>query len=65
MKQWALSVHGTEVVEKARELYETDFGKVLFEEDCKYDGDCSLSASDEDEVYRYLGKAKTLLEDSL
>lgn len=51
--------YGLAVVEKATDMYETDFGKVFFAEDCKYDEDCPL---DQDRQIEYLNRAKIICE---
>jgi hypothetical protein len=53
-KNKALNYYGSKVVEKARDLYETDSGKVLFTEDCKCEDD---RPADPETIKEYLGKA--------
>lgn len=57
-KSKAINLYGIKVIDKARDLYETDFGKVLFPEDCQYDEDIS---PDEEERLEYIGKAHYIL----
>lgn len=55
----AVTKYGAEVVEKATDMYETDFGKVFFIEDCKQDYDCPLAYLSQIE---YLDRAKIICE---
>ena len=54
-KEDAIAKFGVEAVEFARQMYETDFGKVLFVEDCEYEEDSPLN--DQDELLGYLIRA--------
>lgn len=49
LKSEAVARWGSDTVEEARDYYETDFGKYLFQEDCPEDEWC---ASDEDQIER-------------
>ena len=61
-KQQAVDKFGKNTVELARDLYETDFGKVLFEEDCEYPEDCALN--DIVAVMGYLMRADKMNKDA-
>lgn len=45
-KTKAIEIFGEKVVNKAMEMYETDFGKILFEEDCRFENDCAASSEE-------------------
>jgi len=48
-KQEAIQRWGSDIVETARDYYETDFGKYLFQEDCPEDDYC---AGEEEQIER-------------
>ena len=55
-KNEAIRIFGEDVVERARDFYETDFGKVLFQEDCVEEFDFPLNNNDA--ILSYLFAAK-------
>lgn len=57
-KKEALSLFGADIVEKARDTYETDFGKTFFSEDADETTECVLSSQ---EQMDYLYKVRSLL----
>ncbi len=62
-KEYAIKKYGAVVVEKARDMHETDVGKVVFEEDITdYDWDVPL---EHEEQINYLERAKALLTQPL
>lgn len=60
-KQTAIDVYGIDVVERARNMHETDFGKVLFEEDIT-DPENEIPQPHEEQI-QYLERAKALQTD--
>ena len=55
-KEDAIKKYGEKVVELARDMHETDFGKVVFEEDV-VDLEWDIPLCEEDQI-EYLEKAK-------
>ncbi len=58
-KKKTIEKWGKDVVEKARDMYETYYGKVFFPEDCVTDEDIPLNS---DERNDYLLKATILFK---
>ncbi len=62
LKSEAILRWGAEVVEEARDYYETDFGKYLFQEDCPDDEYC---AREEDQIERCTRASRNLKLESV
>lgn len=60
-KQEAIKQFGQAVVDHARHMYETNYGKILFSEDVQYEDDIPLMQVDEQEAVAYLFRAKVYL----
>jgi hypothetical protein len=56
-KKQAVKIYGQDIVDRAKQMYETNSGKVLFVEDCDYDDDIPC---DNTTQLEYLNRARAL-----